>query len=54
MQRPAVPALLLVAGFAGVARFLGNVRTVDAIGLVGCGVLIGVSLMRLILALRRR
>jgi hypothetical protein len=53
-RRPAFPAILLVLGFAGVARFLGDVRTVDAIGLVASGALIGVSTMRLVLALRRR
>ena len=50
--RPFVPVILIVIALIGAARFLPNVRSVDAIGLFACGALAGVSIMRL-LALRR-
>ena len=50
--RPFVPVILIVIAVIGAARFLPNVRSVDAIGLFACGALAGVSIMRL-LALRR-
>jgi hypothetical protein len=53
-NRLAMPAVLLVIGFAGTFRFLPNVRTVDAVGLFACGALVGVSIVRLVMALRRR
>jgi hypothetical protein len=52
--RTAMPAVLLIIGFATASRFLPNVRAVDAVGLFASGALVGVSIMRLILALRRR
>ncbi|MGE0444221.1 MAG: hypothetical protein AB7P99_03270 [Vicinamibacterales bacterium] len=52
-NRIVMPVALLVVGLAGVMRFLPNVRTVDAVGLVACGALIGVSLLRLAMAARR-
>lgn len=51
-NRIVMPLVLLVVGLAGVTRFLPNVRTVDAVGLVACGALIGVSLVRLAMARR--
>jgi hypothetical protein len=52
-NRMVMPLALLVIGLAGITRFLPNVRTVDAVGLAACGALIGVSLLRLVMAARR-
>jgi hypothetical protein len=52
--RAAMPAVLLIVGLITASRFLPGVRTVAAVGLFASGTLVGVSLMRLILALRRR
>lgn len=52
-SRIVMPLALLVIGVAGTLRFLPNVRTVDAVGLVACGALIGVSLLRLAMSRRR-
>ncbi len=48
-----LPAAMLVVGVAGALRFFPNVRPVDAVGLFACGALVGVSVVRLLLALRR-
>jgi len=49
-----MPVALLVIGLAGALRFLPNVRTVDAVGLFASGALVGVSILRLVMAMRRR
>ena len=54
VSRTVVPLLLIVIGIAGASRFMANVRTADAVGLFACGALVGVSVMRLLLALRSR
>jgi hypothetical protein len=43
--RPLFPlaALLFMVGFAGLSRFLGHGRTVDAVGLSGSGFALGVG-----------
>jgi hypothetical protein len=38
---------MLILGVAGATRFIPHVRTVDAVGLLACGALVGVSIIRL-------
>lgn len=54
MRRVAAPIAMMVVALIVILRFLPGVRTVNAVGLVASGALIGVSFMRLVLALRAR
>jgi len=51
-----LPLVLLIIGIAGIARFSPTVRSVDAVGLVASGALIGSALVRIMMAsqMRRR
>ena len=53
MKSKGLPAVTLVIALAGFARYATTLRAVDAIGLFTCGVLAGVSLMRLLMSARR-
>lgn len=48
-----MPVVLIVIGLSGLTRFLGDVPTVNAVGLFASGALVGVSFMRLLYTRRR-
>jgi hypothetical protein len=48
------PIVFIVVALAVATRFLPNVRTVDAVGLFASGALVGISVMRLLMARRPR
>ena len=52
MRSRGLPAATLVIAIAGFARYATVLRAVDAIGLFTCGVLAGLSVMRLLSARR--
>ena len=53
MRSKALPAVTLVIALAGFARYATVLRASDAIGLFTCGVLAGLSVMRLVMSARR-
>ncbi len=53
-RRAAMFAVLMIVALVGAQRAIPHVRTVDVVLLFASGVLFGVSLMRLIEALRAR
>lgn len=52
MRSRGLPAAMLAIALAGFARYAGALPAVDAIGLFACGLLAGVSVMRLLLPAR--
>lgn len=47
-------ALMVVFGAVALTTFSANVRTVQVLGLLGCGAVIGAALKSIILALRSK